>query len=123
MASIYEQIGQKIRELRLSFPGGALSQEALASKLDKPANTISRWETGTYKPTAEDLDNLARLFTVPITVFFPDMQNQPPQTAMLTSALRGLQADDLAEVIRYAQFRRARTTFEKSGKGPPKRRG
>ena len=71
MAGIYEQIGQKIRELRQSFPGGSLSQEGLATKLGKPANTVSRWETGTYKPTPEDLDNIARLFAVPITVFFP----------------------------------------------------
>ena len=59
MAGIYEQIGQKIRELRQSFPGGSLSQEGLATKLGKPANTVSRWETGTYKPTPEDLDNIA----------------------------------------------------------------
>ena len=58
MPNIYEQIGKKIRELR-----GALSQEALAAKVDVGANTVSRWETGTYKPTPEDLDKLARFFS------------------------------------------------------------
>ena len=50
MANLYEQIGQTIRQLR-----GSLSQEALAAKLGVAANTVSRWETGTYKPTPEDL--------------------------------------------------------------------
>ena len=123
MAGIYEQIGQKIRELRQSFPGGSLSQEGLATKLGKPANTVSRWETGTYKPTPEDLDNIARLFAVPITVFFPDMAKEPPQAAMLTSALSGLNKTDLEEVIRYAQFRKARSVLEQAGKTRPKRQG
>lgn len=30
MTNLYEQIGQKIRELRQMYPGGTLSQEALA---------------------------------------------------------------------------------------------
>ena len=30
MPTLYEQIGEKIRELRLTFSKGALSQEALA---------------------------------------------------------------------------------------------
>src|SRR5258706_13170414 len=107
MPSLYEQIGQKIRELR-----GALSQEALAAKLNIAANTVSRWETGTYKPTPEDLDKLARFFSVPITVFFPDLQGQDPRISALTSATGGLDKKDFEEVIRYAEFRRARSAME-----------
>ena len=31
------------------------------------ANTISRWETATYKPSISDLERLAQFFGVPIT--------------------------------------------------------
>ena len=59
MTTLYEHIGHKIRELRTSYPKGMLSQEALAEKLKVASNTVSRWETGTYKPTPKDLDGLA----------------------------------------------------------------
>jgi transcriptional regulator with XRE-family HTH domain len=115
MTNIYEQIGQKIRELRLAYPKGTLSQEALAGKIGAVANTVSRWETGTYKPTAEDLDKLARFFEVPITVFFPDLQGDKARVEMLASATGGLDQDDFAEVIKYAEFRKVRRALE-SGK-------
>src|SRR5229473_6663802 len=86
MASIYNHIGEMIQKLRTSWPGGKLSQEALALKLGVAANTVSRWETGTYKPTAEDLDKLARFFSVPITIFFPELQGEDARAAALTSA-------------------------------------
>jgi transcriptional regulator with XRE-family HTH domain len=107
MPTLYEQIGQKIRELR-----GALSQEALASKLDVAANTVSRWETGTYKPTPEDLDKIARHFSVPITVFFPDLKTEDPRISALASATGGLDKKDFEEVIKYAEFRKARRAIE-----------
>lgn len=107
MPDLYEQIGQKIRQLR-----GKLSQEALAEKLGVAANTVSRWETGTYKPTPEDLDKLARQFAVPITIFFPSPQAQDSRISALTSATGGLNKKDFEEVIRYAEFRRARVAMD-----------
>jgi transcriptional regulator with XRE-family HTH domain len=112
MPSLYEQIGEKIRELRLAFPKGALSQDALAAKIGVAANTVSRWETGTYKPTPEDLDKLARLFCVPITVFFPEMAGGDARVVALTSAIGGLSKSDFDEVLRYAEFRKARRAME-----------
>ena len=111
MPGLYETISAKIRELRLSYPAGSLSQEALAAKLGTAANTVSRWETGTYKPTAEDLDKLARFFSVPITIFFPDLHTDV-RAAALTSAIGGLSDKDLEEVVRYAEFRKARRALE-----------
>ena len=35
------------------------------------ANTVSRWETATYKPSISDLERLAKFFGVPVTIFFP----------------------------------------------------
>lgn len=107
MPNLYEQIGQKIRELR-----GKLSQEALAAKLHVAANTVSRWETNTYKPTPEDLDKLARFFSVPITVFFPTAEGDDSRVVALTSATGGLNKKDFEEVIRYAEFRKARRVIE-----------
>lgn len=122
MATIYEQIGQKIRELRQAYPAENLSQEGLGAKIGVAGNTVSRWETGTYKPTAEELDKLARFFKVPISVFFPDSEVETPKAKMLASALGGLDDDDMEEVIRYAEFRKARRVLEsaKSAKGSRK---
>jgi transcriptional regulator with XRE-family HTH domain len=119
MPSIYEQIGQKIRDLRTD---AQLSQDKLAAKLNIAANTVSRWETGTYKTTPEDLDKLARLFEVPIAVFFPDQDFNQDRVAALTSATGGLDEADFKEVLQYAAFRKARQAL-KSAKGVKKKRG
>jgi transcriptional regulator with XRE-family HTH domain len=116
-AALYEHIGRRIRELRLAHPEGALSQEALAAKLLVAPNTVSRWETGTYEPTAKDLESLARFFSVSITTFFPDLQSDEPRIAALTSATGGLNDEDFEEVIRYAEFRKARRSLEIARKG------
>lgn len=112
MDNLYKHIGEKIRELREKFPKGRLSQEALAEGLGIAANTVSRWETGTYKPTPEDLDKLARYFNVSILVFFPNLKPDDTRIAALTSAMGGLDSKDFEEVIRYAEFRKARRAVE-----------
>lgn len=121
MASIYNHIGEMIQKLRTSWPGGKLSQEGLAEKLGTAANTVSRWETGTYKPTAEDLDKLARFFKVSITVFFPDLEHDDKRISALTSATGGLDKEDFEEVIKYAEFRKARLALEKAKRPRAKR--
>lgn len=120
MSNLYEQIGRTIRELRESYPNGRLSQEALATHLKVASNTVSRWETGTYKPTAEDLDNLARFFKVSIKVFFADLQDDQ-RVAALTSATGGLNDKDFEEVVRYAEFRKARRALEEGKRTRAKR--
>jgi transcriptional regulator with XRE-family HTH domain len=112
MTEIYRQIGEKIRELRLRPENGAMSQEALGERLGVASNTVSRWETGTYKPTAEDLNKLARFFKVSITVFFPGLPQEDSSIAMLASATAGLNKNDLEEVIKYAEFRKVRSALE-----------
>jgi transcriptional regulator with XRE-family HTH domain len=113
MPTIYEQIGQKIRELREQ---AGLSQGALADKLGEAANTVSRWETGKYKVMPEDLDKLARHFKVSITLFFPDLAHDEQRVAALTSATGGLDKKDFEEVLRYAEFRKARLAMEQTKK-------
>jgi transcriptional regulator with XRE-family HTH domain len=65
--------------------------------MDTTANTISRWETATYKPGVGDLDRLARFFGVSITTFFPDME-QDTKTQALLSATSDLNDDDFEEL-------------------------
>jgi transcriptional regulator with XRE-family HTH domain len=112
MSDLYAHISQTIRTLRL---GRGLSQEGLADAVGVPANTISRWETETYKPSAEELDRLARFFKVSISVFFPrtEKEDEVPHAAQaLLSATRDLDKEDMAELTRYAEFRRARKVLE-----------
>ena len=60
-ASLLRHVGKQIRELRENYDDGkGLSQEVLAKKLGTTANTVSRWETATYKPTLADLEALPK---------------------------------------------------------------
>lgn len=113
--NIYKQIGEKIRELRTrtTLKGKSISQEDLARAMKTTANTVSRWETATYKPSISDLEQLARFFGVPVTIFFPELQPTPRMNVLL-SATGDLDDDDLEEVVMYAQFRRARQKRKKT---------
>lgn len=107
---LMEYIGNKIKELRVKYAGNkGISQEVLAKELDVVPNTISRWETATYKPSIEDLDRLARFFKISILEFFPTAEklNDTKMNALLR-AVSDLPADDIDELQRYAEFRRAR---------------
>lgn len=116
-----EHIALKIRELRENFGGEGLSQEALAKAVGTTANTISRWETGTYKPSIEDLEKLSRALRVSILNFFP-REDEPAdeQVNALLRAAKQLKPQDLEELRRYAEFRKARSLYVK---GRPGRRG
>ena len=106
MPDIYEQVGKQIRDLRTALRGRCISQEELAQAVETTANTISRWETATYKPSISDLERLAQFFGVPITIFFPQAQSKSRANTVL-SVTADLDDDDLEEVMLYAQFRKA----------------
>jgi transcriptional regulator with XRE-family HTH domain len=107
MADIYEEIGKRIRDFRSSVGGRGISQEDLAQAVGTTANTISRWETATYKPAISDLEKLARYFGVAVTAFLPE-SNPKSRTNALLSATAGLDDADLDEVRLYALFRKSR---------------
>lgn len=108
---IYRQIGARIREMRAQQLGKVISQETLAEALKTTPNTVSRWETATYKPSIEDLEKIARYFGVSIAVFFPNIEPGDRLQALM-SATGDLDDDDLDEVTRYALFRKARKSLE-----------
>jgi transcriptional regulator with XRE-family HTH domain len=118
---ILNYIGSRIRELRQAYGGeGGISQEQLAEKLDVTPNTVSRWETATYKPDINDLEKLSRFFGISILEFFPQQEalHDAPIAALLRAA-KDLPAEDIEELRKYAEFRRARSMF----KGPRPRPG
>ena len=113
-----DYVAGRIRDLRRSYgeaPG--ISQELLAKALDVATNTISRWETGTYEPSLKDLERLARFFGVSILEFFPKRgEVVDDRVEALLRTARQLQDDDLEELRRYAEFRRARSLYPRHGR-------
>jgi transcriptional regulator with XRE-family HTH domain len=110
---LFDYVAQQLRELRQSYNSGeGLSQEMLATKIGVAPNTISRWETGTYHPDLKDLETLARFFGKSILEFLPpeDISADENTVALLRTA-KGLLPEDLEEVRRYAEFRRARALY------------
>ena len=122
--SLFEYVGERMREFRENYAGGAgISQEGLAKALGVASNTISRWETATNKPDLEDLDQLARFFGVSILDFFP--QEESPKEAALSALLRtakSLAPEDLVELQRYAEFRKARNMVSQVNRSRPGRK-
>jgi transcriptional regulator with XRE-family HTH domain len=119
--SLTEHVGQRIREFRTSYGGGTgMSQDALSKALGIAPNTVSRWETGTYKPTIEDLDRLARFFGKSIMEFFPKEDVRTERDEKIDALLRTakqLNDGDVEELRRFAEFRRAQHVYTKKAPG------
>lgn len=110
--TLFEYVASRIRELRIHFGAEGLSQEALAKELNVATNTISRWETGTYKPSLEDLHKLSEFFGKSILEFFPDQNKEESETLRaLLRAANDLPPADIEELRRYAEFRKARSLY------------
>jgi len=119
---LLDHVAARIKDLRVSYNSGeGLSQDALAGHLKVSANTISRWETGTYRPSLKDLERIARFFGVSMMSFFPqDMiaDDEDENLKALLRTARQLHPADLEELRKYAEFRRARGIYQ--GKTRPR---
>jgi transcriptional regulator with XRE-family HTH domain len=119
---LLDHIAAKIKDLRVNYNSGeGLSQESLATHVKVSTNTISRWETGMYRPSIVDLERLSRFFGVPINSFFPSEMvgaDEDENLKALLRAARQLHPADLEELRKYAEFRKARTIYQ--GKSRPK---
>ena len=113
---LYEYIATKIKELRENYGGKGISQDFLAQKLTVTPNTISRWETGKYKPRVTDLQKLADFFSVPFSTFFPEAKEDStkPELNALFSASKDLHPEDLKALTMFAEYRKARRVLEKA---------
>lgn len=124
---LLDHVAAKIRDLRVSYNSGeGLSQESLAAHLKVAPNTISRWETGTYRPSLKDLERMSRFFGVSMMSFFPpdmvDEEEDENLKALLRTA-RQLHPADLEELRKYAEFRRARGIYQGKTRPKPGRKG
>jgi transcriptional regulator with XRE-family HTH domain len=109
---VYEHVGSKIREFRTTFGGRGISQETLAEKIGVASNTISRWETAVYNPTLADIEKLSRFFGRSILEFLPsDDPSEDEEITALLRAAQELEAHDLHELRRYAEYRKARSVM------------
>ena len=113
---LLDSIAARIKDLRINYNSGeGLSQDSLASQLKVAPNTISRWETGTYRPSVKDLEKIARFFGVSIISFFPSelvSEDEDEEIKALLRTARQLHPADLEELRKYAEFRRARGIFQ-----------
>ena len=124
---LLDHVAAKIRDLRVSYNSGeGLSQESLAAHLKVAPNTISRWETGTYRPSLKDLERISRFFGVSMMSFVPpdmvDEEEDENLKALLRTA-RQLHPSDLEELRKYAEFRRARGIYQGKTRPKPGRKG
>ncbi|OYQ64140.1 hypothetical protein B9G53_13300 [Pseudanabaena sp. SR411] len=119
--SIIEYVGDRIRALRAKEK---LSQEALAQKVGTTANTISRWETAVYRPTLDDLEKLSRCLDVSILEFFPpEERSGDAEITALLRAAQQLPPEDIEELKKYAEYRKARNLQQQASKVKSSRRG
>ncbi len=124
---LLDHVAARIKDLRVNYNSGeGLSQEALAAHLKVAPNTISRWETGTYRPSLKDLERISRFFGVSMMSFFPqdmvDEEEDENLKALLRTA-RQLHPADLEELRKYAEFRRARGIYQGKSRPKPGRKG
>lgn len=114
---LINHIADRIKELRNNYNSGeGLSQTKLAELMRVAPNTISRWETGNYKPSIEDLEKLSRILGVSILDFFPqeeEKNGEKQQINALFRAVKDLDNNDLEEVQKYAEFRKARSLYSR----------
>jgi transcriptional regulator with XRE-family HTH domain len=124
---LLDHVAAKIRDLRVSYNSGeGLSQESLATHLKVAPNTISRWETGTYRPSLKDVEKIARFFGVSMMSFLPpDMvgEEEDENLKALLRTARQLHPADVEELRRYAEFRKARAIYQGKGRPQPGRKG
>ena len=124
---LLDHIAARLKDLRVNYNSGeGLSQESLANSLNVATNTISRWETGTYRPSVKDLEKIARFFGVPINSFFPSEmvgEDEDENLKALLRTARQLHPSDLEELRKYAEFRKARSIYEGKTRPQPGRKG
>jgi transcriptional regulator with XRE-family HTH domain len=124
---LLDHVAAKIRDLRVSYNSGeGLSQELLATNLKVAPNTISRWETGTYRPSLKDLEKISRFFGVSIMSLFPPEMigdDEDENLKALLRTARQLHPADLEELRKYAEFRRARGIYQGKNRPQPGRKG
>ena len=58
-----------------------LSQAEVSEKLDVSRQAVTKWETGTSRPSIENLQSLSRLYNVPLEYLLDESGDEPPAPA------------------------------------------
>ncbi|MBU9727627.1 helix-turn-helix domain-containing protein [Diplocloster modestus] len=74
------KIYQNIQKLRKEM---GMSQEQMAEQLGVSRQTISKWESGTVCPTLDRLQEMSRLFGIPLSQLLGESANQTEQDRIL----------------------------------------
>jgi len=101
-SDVIKFVANSIKALRTAK---GMSQKSLAKSMGASANTISRWETGVYKPNLLDLQRLARSLGCSIGAFLPVDAWLDERIDSLVRTARQLSDTDLGEVQVYAEYR------------------
>ncbi len=75
MAKLSEQIAKNIKHYRKE---AGLTQNAAASQLNITQTAISHWESGSRKPSYDQLDNLAQTYGIGTTELVSDPADSAP---------------------------------------------
>lgn len=101
-----KQLGDRLREAReyLGF-----SQDEVSRKLGLPRPAVSQIEHGNRRVDAIELAELAKLYERPVSHFTGEEPvGDPPQIELLKRAATELSEQDQDEVVRFAEYLRAR---------------
>lgn len=104
------ELAEKLKQAR-EYLG--LSQDEVAAHLKVPRTAVSLLEAGQRKVDSLELKKLAALYQRPISFFVEDDQDfTPPKISeirMLQRAAEGLKKKDVEEILKFAEFLKARS--------------
>ncbi len=102
-----KSLGERLRAAR-EYLG--LSQEEVASQIGVPRPAISQMENANRRVEAVELSKLARLYQKPVSYFTgEELIEEPLQLELLKRAAAELSEGDRNEVLKFAQYLRARS--------------
>jgi transcriptional regulator with XRE-family HTH domain len=120
-----EYLAAKLKESR-DYLG--LSQEYVAQQTSIPRPAISEIEAGRRRVESIELQRLAALYSRPVSYFLrcedspvTEPRGQIDAEAKLRNTTRDLPADDIAEVLRFAEYLRHRKLVAESKPSPDRR--
>ena len=70
-----------------------LSQAEVSEKLDVSRQAVTKWETGTSRPSIENLQSLSRLYNVPLEYLLDESRDELPPAPAAPAAEKGAGAD------------------------------
>lgn len=86
-----QELGERIRQAREAL---GLSQDDLATRVNRDQRSVSEYENGKRRIYAHDLPTFAQALQVPIGYFFQEVVSSDDVDVMLLEALHQFQEED-----------------------------